>query len=59
MKKMIALTMAAFLVSGVSFAGTGQGDQGDKGKGKKKEKKEKPMKPCPGKECKKEPPAKA
>ena len=46
--------MAAFLVSGVSYAG---GGQGDKDKGKKKEKKEKPMKPCPGKECKKTPAA--
>jgi hypothetical protein len=46
MKKLLVLAMAAFLVSGVSFAHNG----GDKGKGKGK----KPhTKTCPGKECSK------
>ncbi len=44
MKKLLILSTAAFLFSGVAFAG------GDKGKEKGK-KKEKTHKSCPGKEC--------
>jgi len=46
MKKLLILTTAAFLLTGIAFAGNG----GDKGKDKKKEK-PKTTKTCPGKEC--------
>lgn len=45
MKKIFLFATAAFLFSGVAFAGNG-----DKGKEKGK-KKEKTHKTCPGKEC--------
>ncbi|HWK02350.1 MAG TPA: hypothetical protein VNS58_01880 [Puia sp.] len=47
MKKLIVLSAAALLVSGVSFAHAG----GDKGK--EKGKKSQTTKSCPGKECSK------
>jgi hypothetical protein len=45
MKKIMILTTAAFLLSGIAFA-----QDGDKDKGKDKGKKP-PMKSCPGKHC--------
>jgi hypothetical protein len=48
MKKLLMLTTASFLFTGIAFAGNG----GDKGKDKKKEK-PKTTKSCPGKECSK------
>jgi hypothetical protein len=47
MKKLLILSTAAFLFTGVVFA-----NGGDKGKGKKKDK-PKTTKACPGKECSK------
>ncbi|MHA4808200.1 hypothetical protein ACX0G9_08830 [Flavitalea flava] len=48
MKKIMILATAAFLITGVSFAGNG----GDKGKSKDKGKKSQTCtKGCPGKEC--------
>jgi hypothetical protein len=49
MKKLLILSTAAFLFSGVAFAHNG----GDKDKGKKEKKKTEKTctKTCPGKEC--------
>nr|WP_189523670.1 hypothetical protein [Nostoc sp. PA-18-2419] len=50
MKKIVILSTAALLFTGLSFANEGK----DKEKGKDKPKKEKSApKPCPGKECSK------
>jgi len=46
MKKLLILSTAAFLFTGIAFAGNG----GDKGKDKKKVK-ARTTKTCPGKEC--------